>query len=182
MNATLYPIIGLPAGRLAILARPRAGDWLRDETRSWRASGIDVIVSLLEDEEIAELGLDEEELACQAATLQFHRFPIPDRGVPGSIVDFTRFVDTLCQEIRAGRGVGVHCRMGLGRSAMVVACVLRRLGVGLEEAWGQVASARGMSVPDTAEQKAWVREWQSSSVVGTTFEIGRQSPALQKEH
>jgi hypothetical protein len=33
---------------LAIMARPRAGDWLDGEIAGWRAQGIGVIVSLLE--------------------------------------------------------------------------------------------------------------------------------------
>ncbi len=41
--------IDLPAGvRLAIMARPRAGDWLDGEIAGWRAEGIGVMVSLLE--------------------------------------------------------------------------------------------------------------------------------------
>jgi len=40
--------INLPmAGRLAIMARPRAGDWLDDEISGWRVQGIDTVVSLL---------------------------------------------------------------------------------------------------------------------------------------
>ncbi|MGJ5180953.1 hypothetical protein ACQR16_28745 [Bradyrhizobium oligotrophicum] len=33
--------IGLPiTGRLAIAARPRAGDWLDDEIRAWASKGL----------------------------------------------------------------------------------------------------------------------------------------------
>lgn len=50
--------VDLPAsGRLAIMPRPRAGDWLDKEIAGWRAEGIHVVVSLLEAEEVAELGL-----------------------------------------------------------------------------------------------------------------------------
>ena len=53
--------IDLPAGvRLAIMPRPRAGDWLDDEVAGWRAEGIGVIVSLLEAGEVKELGLPRE--------------------------------------------------------------------------------------------------------------------------
>ena len=57
--------IDLPAGvRLAIMPRPRAGDWLDDEVAGWRAEGIDVIVSLLEAGEVRELGLRREAGLC----------------------------------------------------------------------------------------------------------------------
>ena len=47
-------------GRLAIMPRPRAGDWLDEEIAGWRAEGIDVVVSLLESDEVSELGLQRE--------------------------------------------------------------------------------------------------------------------------
>jgi hypothetical protein len=47
-------------GRMAIMARPRAGDWLESEVDEWKAAGIDVVVSLLERDEVVELGLQRE--------------------------------------------------------------------------------------------------------------------------
>ena len=48
------------AGRLAIVPRPRSGDWLNDEIAGWKAEGVDLVVSLLESEEVAELNLHSE--------------------------------------------------------------------------------------------------------------------------
>jgi hypothetical protein len=45
---------------MAIMARPRAGDWLESEVDEWKAAGIDVVVSLLERDEVVELGLQRE--------------------------------------------------------------------------------------------------------------------------
>src|SRR5262245_61231239 len=72
------------SGRLAIMPRPRAGDWLDDEIAGWREQGIDVIVSLLEAEEIAELGLQREAVRCHDFGMEFVSFPIPDSGVPAT--------------------------------------------------------------------------------------------------
>ena len=55
MLAQLYWIDAPTGRRLAILARPRGGDWLEDEVRSWRGQGIDVVVSLLTPAEILSL-------------------------------------------------------------------------------------------------------------------------------
>ena len=51
------------AGRLAIMARPRAGEWLGDEISGWRAEGIDTVISLLEQEEVSELGFNGKQLS-----------------------------------------------------------------------------------------------------------------------
>jgi protein-tyrosine phosphatase len=159
MRAEVYPIKGVPAGRLAIMPRPRAGDWLADEIASWQRSGLDAVVSLLEDREVAELELDEEAELCGEAGLRFLRLPIADRGVPDSHAAVTDLVETLRAELAQGRGVGIHCRIGVGRSALVAACVLAVLGVPLESAWAALQQARGMPVPDTAEQRVWVAAW-----------------------
>jgi protein-tyrosine phosphatase len=159
MRAEVYPITATPCGRLAIMPRPRAGDWLTDEAASWRRSGLDVIVSLLQDGEVSELGLEQEQAACKEAGLRFLRFPIPDRGVPESAQGLSQLVEALAGEVRQGRGVGIHCRIGVGRSALVAVCVLRALGQPLESAWEAVQRSRGLSVPDTPQQRAWVSAW-----------------------
>ncbi|WP_157369947.1 phosphatase domain-containing putative toxin [Zavarzinella formosa] len=146
-------------GRLAIMPRPRAGDWLEDEAVSWRRQGLDIVVSLLEDGEVAELGLDAESELCERAGLRFIQFPIPDRGVPSSTQAVSELVSTLFMELRAGRGVGIHCRIGVGRSASLAVCVLATSGVPVETGWSMVKQARGLSVPDTPAQRAWVAEW-----------------------
>jgi protein-tyrosine phosphatase len=141
------------------MPRPRAGDWLEDETISWRRQGLDTVVSLLEDTEIGELGLGDESAMCARAGLRFVRFPLPDRGVPASEVAVSELVASLVGELRAGHGVGIHCRIGVGRSASLAVCVLAALGVPVETAWDLVQKSRGVSVPDTPAQRDWVARW-----------------------
>jgi protein-tyrosine phosphatase len=141
------------------MPRPRAGDWLDDEAASWRRQGLDLVVSLLEDAEVAELGLADEPAACERAGLRFLRFPLPDRGVPASEAAISDLVAALAAELRASRGVGLHCRIGVGRSASLAVCVLAALGVPVETAWASVQRARGLTVPDTPAQRAWVAGW-----------------------
>ena len=74
MTTKLYWIEGPWPGRLAILPRPRGGEWLEDEVQSWQQSGLDVVLSLLTHEEIADLALTREAELCQAQGVQFlHR-------------------------------------------------------------------------------------------------------------
>jgi hypothetical protein len=64
MRAPLYPVQVLPAGTVSIMARPRGGDWLFDEIKALRASGVDILVSLLTATEISEFDLAEEAACC----------------------------------------------------------------------------------------------------------------------
>jgi len=142
--------------RLAIMPRPRAGDWLDDEVAGWKAESLDVVVSLLEPHEIEELGLQRLPDCCGSAGIDFVSFPIPDRGVPASLDETDRLVRRLCDALAAGKAVAVHCRAGIGRSALIAACVLVRSGYHVNSAFDVIAKARGVTVPDTDAQRAWV--------------------------
>jgi protein-tyrosine phosphatase len=62
----------------------------------------------------------------------------------------------LANLLKEGRGVVVHCRQGVGRSALIAACVLVLSGVSVNKAFELIENARGCSVPDTEEQRKWV--------------------------
>jgi hypothetical protein len=156
MQAEVYWIGDVAKGRLAVLPRPRGGDWLEDEVRWLRASGVEALVSLLTPEEVAELDLVDEAACCAACGIEWLSFPITDRGVPASEVDALRLVRQLGVLLAAGKAVAVHCGQGVGRSAVIAASVLASLGEGPDAAFERIARARGRSVPDTAEQRAWV--------------------------
>jgi protein-tyrosine phosphatase len=57
----------------------------------------------------------------------------------------------------AAKAVAVHCRMGIGRSALIAACLLKSQCIGVDKAFAMIARARGFSVPDTEEQREWVK-------------------------
>jgi protein-tyrosine phosphatase len=156
MSPDIYWIETRAAGRLAIMPRPRAGDWLADEVAGWRMEGIDVVVSLLEADEVAELGLVEEANLCRRHAMEFISFPIPDRGVPSSPTKTTDLARSTALRIAGGSAIAVHCRAGIGRSALIAACVLVSLGFDPAAAFDAIGESRGVAVPDTDEQRAWV--------------------------
>ena len=156
MRAEIYWVPGPWKGRLGILPRPRGGDWLADEIRSWRAAGLDVVASLLAPEEVAELELQEEEARSREEGLEYYAFSIPDYGVPRSQRDLAELVRRLEAALEAGKNVGVHCRQGIGRSSLLVASLLVSAGADPAEAFHRIEKARGRPVPDTVEQREWV--------------------------
>lgn len=158
MKVDMFWIPQTPVGRLAIMPRPRAGDWLYDELRAWRFEGVTAVVSLLTRFEVYELNLAEEAAVCDELGLTFVPFPINDRRVPHSVPLARQLVATLHDMLQAGGGVAIHCRMGIGRSAMIAAAVLKQQGIPTDLAFSLVEQARGRPVPDTAEQIEWVRQ------------------------
>jgi protein-tyrosine phosphatase len=141
--------------QLAIVPRPRGEDWLDDEMAALREEGIDVVVSMLEEEEAAELGLRHEGDAAQRSGMVFVNFPIVDRSVPDKL-KFEQFLERLEGFLKAGKRVGIHCRVCIGRASVTTASLLIRSGISPEDVWLQISSVRGYPVPDTFEQREWV--------------------------
>lgn len=148
-------------GKLGILPRPRGGDWLGDETKAWRKARIDVVVSLLEPGEQVQLALEGEAAAATASGVEFRPFPIPDRGVPASQEAVAKLASRIVEALETGRNVAVHCRQGIGRSALIVGAVLVAAGQDPKTALKTIEKSRGLEVPETEEQRQWLRDFAS---------------------
>jgi hypothetical protein len=158
MRSTIYWIEAAMTGRLAIMARPRAGEWLADEVAGWRAAGIDVVVSLLEMSEIRELALEQEPDLCRQHAIAFMSLPIPDHGIPESWRQVAILVAELAGHLEHGRSIAIHCRAGIGRSALLAAVLMIKCGQDAKGVFAAIARARGVAVPDTDQQRDWVLE------------------------
>ena len=152
----IFWIDAAPAGRLGIMARPCGGDLLRDDVAAWRATGVDLLISLLEAEEIRELALEAEAELCRAAGIDHVSFPVRDYGVPTSFRDAAALARSIAARVTEGATVAIHCRGGVGRSSVMAACVLISGGVSDDDALASIARARGVRVPETDQQRQWV--------------------------
>ena len=149
--------VDLPGpGRLAIVARPRGGDWLEDDVSAWCAEGFSTIVSLIEKAEMEELDLAAFPEHCRSRGIDFYHLPIPDRGVPPSLPRAAEIAREVAQKLTAGGSIGIHCRAGIGRSGLFACAVLVMSGWRPADAIEAVSAARGLEVPETPEQRAWV--------------------------
>ena len=154
----LFTIERTGPGRLSTMAAPAGGDALHDEMRALADAGIVMEVSLLTDAEDWELDLMDEEEAAATAGISLVRLPTPDRGVPG--VGATHGVARrVLHELTLGHGVAIHCRAGIGRASLLAACVLSLEGMRPSDTWPLISAARGVEVPDTDGQRAWVEKF-----------------------
>jgi protein-tyrosine phosphatase len=159
MRAELYWICKIENGRLATMPRPRGGDWLEDEISSLKQSGVDALISLLENHENHELDLEREEACCENAGILFLSYPIRDRCIPSSGPKTRQLAQVILDLLRAGKNVAIHCRGGIGRSSVIAACVMMLSGMTSDEALLKVEDKRGCLIPDTTEQREWVKEF-----------------------
>ncbi len=154
MIRTIYWIDELP-GRLGIMPHPPGGEPLPDAIASLRLAGVELLVSLLTREEIVALDLLDEEALCAAEGISHWWLPIGDWGVPSSRDDALSLLSNALAMLREGRSVVLHCHQGIGRSGMIAAAILIGHGLAADDAFGRVSSARGRTVPETPEQRAW---------------------------
>jgi protein-tyrosine phosphatase len=134
---------------------------LGEETTAWREAGIDVVVSLLEPDEEAQLVLEGEAAAAAASGVDFRPFPIPDRGVPASRESVAELASEIVETLDTGRNVAVHCRQGIGRSGLIVGGVLVAAGKDPTTALKTIEESRGLEVPETEEQRRWLTNFAS---------------------
>ena len=159
MRVEIYWVDCEGRNRIAIMPRPRGGEWLADEIESLKQQDVDVVVSLLTPTEWKELDLSDEARLCHERGIRFVSFPIPDGQVPAAGNKIEEVVADLSAAVTGGESVAVHCRMGLGRSAIIVGALLASKGVPVDEALSRIAVARGLRVPDTDEQVEWLRQF-----------------------
>jgi len=136
---------------------PRGDDALDGEMAALRRAGVDVLVCLQPGAEREQLGLAGEPAAAARAGLRFHELPVPDFGVPDRVAA-EPLLASLAADLAAGRHVAVHCRGGVGRSSVVAAALLIRLGLPADQAWPVIAQARGCAVPETGQQRRWLAD------------------------
>ena len=156
MRKELYWLDGPWRGKLAMAARPRGGDGLRDDMATWKRAGIDAVLSLLTPDEEKDMELQEEAGLARLQGMKFDSFPIPDRQTPRSEAKLAEVLDRVTQTLSVGKNVVLHCRQGIGRSGPVSACLLVREGMSPGAAVESVSAARGGPVPETPGQREWI--------------------------
>ncbi len=116
------------AGRPSYPDEPPSRDAVEAGVREWREADVALVVSLIEDWEVPRRapGLFET-LAREGIAVR--RFPIVDFGAPSDVPAFGRLLDEVSRRLAAGSGVLVHCNAGLGRTAVVLASILKAHGL-----------------------------------------------------
>ncbi|HND31062.1 MAG TPA: cyclin-dependent kinase inhibitor 3 family protein, partial [Myxococcota bacterium] len=150
------------SGRIGLTFAPgkRSGSlfgspWHRDlgaDLDRLRASHrVDLLVPLVEDFELRDLGISRLVEEAEARGIVVGRLAIPDGGIP-ALEDARRIVDWILAFARAGRVAVVHCRGGLGRAGTLAACSLTRLGYRPAEAIAAVRKVRPGALENSGQE------------------------------
>jgi hypothetical protein len=124
-------------------------------------AGIDAFFDLTE--EVEERAYD----SLLPADAEYRRFPIGDRGVPLNVKETRALLTAIQDALTRQRRVYLHCRAGIGRTGLVVGCLLaEEIGDGrkalarLNKLWPQSArAAQWPRIPQTPDQADYIRHW-----------------------
>ena len=82
IRPTIYEVAKIGNGRLSVMAKPTAGEWVNDEFAAIKHAGVTHILSLLETNEAYTVGLDAEGEICNTHKMEFTNYEMLDRGIP----------------------------------------------------------------------------------------------------
>lgn len=124
--------------------------------------------------------------------IEYLRKPIRDHGLPERREHMMEILDCLHDALGSSRPVYVHCRAGIGRTGMVIGCLLAERGCGGEHALDELAriwqqaerSSSWPTIPETDAQTDYVRKWSRPALKarsGARFSVPTSLPILQPE-
>jgi predicted protein tyrosine phosphatase len=140
----------------------------RQKLRQYLDLGVNSFLDLThEGEKLPYESILREEAGLKGFQVEYKRFPIEDFGIPTKS-QMKAILDHLDDAIERNKKAYVHCRGGIGRTGTTVGCFLVRHGnsgdEALEELQRMFQSSRrsheNPTSPETAPQKAFVREWE----------------------
>ncbi len=119
----------------------------------------DILVSLLEEHEFAQLQIPTLREEALRFGIEVLWFPICDGGVPESNEDFYKLVKKIATALREGKITVIHCKGGLGRTGLVAAAVLMTTtDLNPEEAIATVRRTRAGAI-ETERQAEYLVEF-----------------------
>ena len=147
-------------GDLYISRCPGIGRDLATDIKTIQDLNIVIVLSLLEEHELSHLGVKSLLKELSVKNIQWMRFEIENFGVPkfSQYALLNQNINTVSNDIINGKNILIHCMAGLGRTGMIAALILIKLGIDINQSIKLIRNIRPGSI-ETEEQEKFVRNF-----------------------
>ena len=146
----------MDSGSITMMPKPPGGSQLNAYIQYLKSRKINVLVSLLQYQEMVTHALINEGSECETASIKFINFHIKDHDTPQFFVPFNHLIHQLVNHIEKGENIAIHCYAGIGRTGLIAASILIKMGMQVDEALIKLSQVRGLRVPETIQQITWL--------------------------
>jgi ADP-ribosyl-[dinitrogen reductase] hydrolase len=156
-------------GRLLVGQHPgsRSRAQAMERVRHFVDVGINFFIDLTEPGETPSYDNLLPETSPSGAPVKYLREPIIDHGLPAGADQMARILGSIDDALADGHNVYLHCRAGIGRSALAAGCWLAEkhgsttvAAAELNELWKQAAQSQSWTrVPETDAQVEYLQRW-----------------------
>lgn len=143
-------------GSIIMMPHPPGSTQLEYYIPFLQKEGVDILVSMLANEETQSLNLISEASLCELHDIEFINFSLQDHSVPQFFVPFNQLIEKLSNEFRQGKNIAIHCYAGIGRTGLTAASILIKNGFHVDMALLELSRIRKRKVPETLEQITWL--------------------------
>ena len=163
------------SGRLLVGQHPgsRSRAQAMERVRQFVDVGISCFIDLTEPGETPPYENLLPEKAASGVPVKYLREPIIDHGLPAGADQMARIVGAIDDALADGHNVYLHCRAGIGRSALAAGCWLAEkrgsteaAATELNDLWQQAAQSQFWTrVPETDAQVEYLQHWLGADTV-----------------
>jgi protein-tyrosine phosphatase len=120
----------------------------------------DVLVSLMTSDEYIDCQMTSLHEKCKQYNIELIKFPIIDHDVPKrtQLLKFHDLISSILNKLSNNYNVVVHCQGGLGRTGLVVASLLLRVGFHPKDAILYCRAIRPRTI-STQEQEKYIYDY-----------------------
>lgn len=159
---------------LLIGSRPRSGEWLESELKSWQVQGIQTVVSCLTTKEslqfqLAPLGVLTSNLGIGFETMPLD--PDPSNLVPELIIKYSYELSSVLR--KSGTKLFVFCSNGTERSVLLGVSSLGVLGISVEDSLKYFEELKGYPCVEEEEHLQFLKDWEDHRQAYAHLEIDK---------
>jgi|GEM_PF-1505209 len=146
---------------LLIGARPRSGEWLESELKSWKVQGIQSVVSCLTTKESLQYQLAPLGVLTSNLGIEFESMPVdpdPSSLVPELIIKYSYELSSVLR--KSGEKLFLFCSNGTERSVLLGVSSLGVLGIPVEDSLRYFEKLKGFQCLEEEAHLQFLEDWE----------------------